>query len=116
MAKPAKKPAKKPSKKSGKPMSKSQIVSHLAERVGSSKKSAAQFFDELQKLAVKEARGGAGKFVIPGIGRVVKAHRKARIGRNPQTGEAIKLKARTVVRMRPAKVMKDALKGNGWPD
>src|SRR5260221_10267380 len=118
MAKPAKKRAKKLTKKSGaKPMSKSQIVSHLAERVGSSKKSAAQFFDELHNLAVKEAKGGAGKFVIPGIGRIVKAHRKARMGRNPQTGEAIKLKARTVVRMRPAKAMKDALlKGNGWPD
>ena len=61
--------------------------------------------------------GGAGKFVIPGIGRIVKAHRKARMGRNPQTGEAIKIKAKTVVRLRPAKAMKDAvLKGNGWPD
>jgi DNA-binding protein HU-beta len=54
------------------------------------------FFEELHKLAVKEAKGSAGKFVIPGIGRVVKAHRKARVGRNPQTGEAIKIKAKTV--------------------
>ena len=59
--------------------------------------------------AVKEAKGGAGKFVIPGIGRVVKAHRKARMGRNPQTGEAIKIKAKTVVRLRPAKAFKDAV-------
>ena len=51
----------------------------------------------------------AAKFVIPGIGRVVKAHRKARMGRNPQTGEAIKIKAKTVVRLRPAKVLKDAV-------
>jgi len=118
MAKPAKKRAKKQTKKAtGKPMSKAQIVSHLAERVGSSRKSATQFFEVLHDLAVKEAKGGAGKFVIPGIGRIVKAHRKARMGRNPQTGEAIKLKARTVVRMRPAKAMKDGvLKGNGWPD
>ena len=50
-----------------------------------------------------------GKFVIPGIGRVVKAHRKARMGRNPQTGEAIKIKAKTVVRLRPSKAFKDAV-------
>ena len=118
MAKPASKRGKKQTKKAaGKPLSKAQIVSHLAERVGSSKKSAAQFFEVLHDLAVKEAKGGAGKFVIPGIGRIVKAHRKARMGRNPQTGEAIKIKAKTVVRLRPAKAMKDAvLKGNGWPD
>src|SRR5208283_4128693 len=67
------------------------------------------FFEELHKLAVKEAKGSAGKFVIPGIGRVVKAHRKARIGRNPQTGEQIKIKAKTVVRLRPAKALKDAV-------
>ena len=82
-----------------KPLSKSKIVSHMAEKVGTSKKVAAQFFEELFKLAVKEAKGGAGKFVIPNIGRVVKAHRKARMGRNPQTGEAIKIKAKTVVRL-----------------
>ena len=92
-----------------KPMSKSKIVGHIAEKVGTPKKTAAIFFDELFKLAVKEAKGGAGKFVIPGIGRLVKAHRKARMGRNPQTGEAIKIKAKTVVRLRAAKAFKDAV-------
>ncbi|HET6930231.1 MAG TPA: HU family DNA-binding protein [Candidatus Acidoferrum sp.] len=92
-----------------KPLSKTKIVSHLAEKAGTAKKTVVTFFDELHKLAVKEAKGGAGKFVIPGIGRVVKAHRKARMGRNPQTGEAIKIKAKTVVRLRPAKVLKDAV-------
>ena len=92
-----------------KPLSKTKIVSHMAEKIGSPKKTAALFFDELFKLAVKESKGGAGKFVIPGIGRVVKAHRKARMGRNPQTGEAIKIKARTVVRLRPSKAFKDAI-------
>ena len=77
--------------------------------MGTSKKAIVTFFDELHKLAVKEAKGSAGKFVIPGIGRVVKAHRKARMGRNPQTGEAIKIKAKTVVRLRPSKVLKDAV-------
>ena len=94
---------------SAKPLSKTKIVSHMAEKIGSPKKTAALFFEELFKLAVKESKGGAGKFVIPGIGRVVKAHRKARMGRNPQTGEAIKIKAKTVVRLRPSKAFKDAI-------
>ncbi len=94
-----------------KPMSKSKIVAHLADRVGTPKKTATMFFDELFKLAVKECKGGAGKFVIPGLGRAVKAHRKARMGRNPQTGEPIKIKARTVVRLRAAKAFKDAVLG-----
>ena len=94
-----------------KPLSKSKIVSHMADKVGTPKKVAALFFEELFKLAVKEAKGGSGKFVIPNIGRIVKAHRKARMGRNPQTGEAIKIKAKTVVRLRAAKALKDAVLG-----
>jgi DNA-binding protein HU-beta len=92
-----------------KPMSKSKIVAHLAGKCAMSKKTVATFFDELFKLAVKECKGGAGKFVIPNLGRAVKAHRKARTGRNPQTGEPIKIKAKTVVRLRPAKAFKDAV-------
>src|SRR6266849_1090704 len=92
-----------------KPMSKSKIVAHLAGKCGTSKKTAAGFFDELFDLAVKQCKSGAGKFVIPGLGRAVKAHRKARMGRNPQTGEPLKIKAKTVVRLRPAKAFKDAV-------
>src|SRR5882762_1509428 len=95
-----------------KPMSKSKIVSHMADKIGTPKKIAAQFFEELFKLAVKEAKGDASKFVIPNIGRAVKAHRKARRGRNRQTGEAIKIKAKTVVRLRAAKAFKDAILGS----
>jgi DNA-binding protein HU-beta len=95
------------------PMSKSKIIAHLSDKVSTpekpvSKKQVAGFFDELFKLAVKEAKG-TGKFVIPGLGRAVKAHRKARMGRNPATGEAIKIKAKTVVRLRAAKAFKDAV-------
>jgi DNA-binding protein HU-beta len=95
------------------PMSKSKIIAHMAEKVSTkekpvSKKQVVSFFDELFNLAVKEAKS-AGKFVIPGIGRAVKAHRKARMGRNPATGEAIKIKAKTVVRLRAAKAFKDAV-------
>src|SRR5712664_2634586 len=92
-----------------KPLRQTKVVGHIAEKLNTSKKTAAQFFEELFKLAVKEAKGAAGKFVIPGLGRVVKAHRKARMGRNPQTGEAIKIKAKTVVRLRPSKAFKDAV-------
>ena len=92
-----------------KPLSKTKVVGHIAEKVGTPKKTAVMFFDELFKLAVKEAKGAAGKFVIPGLGRLVKAHRKARLGRNPQTGEQIKIKAKTVVRLRPSKALKDAV-------
>jgi DNA-binding protein HU-beta len=118
MTKPVKKRAKKkPKGDAKKPMSKTAIVSHIAERTSTPKKKVALFFEELHSLAVNETKGRAGKFVIPGIGRLVKAHRKARIGRNPQTGEAIKVKAKTVVRLRPAKVLKEGvLRGNGWPD
>jgi DNA-binding protein HU-beta len=91
-----------------KTMTKSKIVAHMAEKCGISKKGANQFFEELFKLAVREAKG-AGKFVIPGLGRAVKRHTKARMGRNPQTGEAIKIKAKTVVRLRPSKQFKEAV-------
>jgi DNA-binding protein HU-beta len=116
-----------------KPLSKTKIVSQIAEKIGVPKTTVTKLFEELQKLAVKETKGSAGKFVIPGIGRVVKAHRKARMGRNPQSGEQIKIKAKTVVRLRVAKSLKDGVlggngfqhrligdalsrKGNGWPD
>src|SRR5258708_35807461 len=92
-----------------KPLSKTKIVAHIAEKLGTAKKQAALFFEELHKLAVKEAKGGAGKFVIPNLGREVKAHRKARMGRHPQTGEPIKIKTKTVVRLRAAKAFKDAI-------
>jgi DNA-binding protein HU-beta len=93
-----------------KPMSKSKIVAHIAGKCETPKKTVATFFEELFKLAVKECKS-VGKFVIPGLGRAVKAHRKARMGRNPQTGEPIKIKAKTVVRLRAAKAFKDAVLG-----
>lgn len=90
------------------PMSKSKVIAHIAGKLDVPKKTVAGFFDELFKLAVAQCKSPVGKFVIPNIGRAVKAHRKARMGRNPQTGEAIKIKAKTVVRLRAAKAFKDA--------
>jgi DNA-binding protein HU-beta len=89
-------------------MTKSQVVAHLAEKAGIPKKTAAAVIVELVTLAAKEAKG-SGQFVVPGLGKAVKANRKARTGRNPQTGEAIKIPAKTVVKFRLAKAFKDAV-------
>jgi DNA-binding protein HU-beta len=89
-------------------MTKSQIVAHLAEKAEIPKKTAAAVMEELASLATKETKSG-GQFVIPGLGKAVKANRKARMGRNPQTGEAIKIPAKTVVKFRLAKAFKNAV-------
>jgi DNA-binding protein HU-beta len=73
-------------------MTKTQLVSFMAEKVEITKKQAALFLESLSELAVKEAKKN-DVFVVPGIGRLKKVQRKARTGRNPQTGEAIKIKA-----------------------
>jgi DNA-binding protein HU-beta len=89
-------------------MSKSQVVSHLAEKTGIQKKAAVAVLEELVALATKECKSD-GQFVVPGLGKAVKAARKARMGRNPQTGEPIKIPAKTVVKFRLAKAFKDAV-------
>jgi DNA-binding protein HU-beta len=89
-------------------MTKSQIVAHLAEKVGIPKKAAAEVLAELVTVATKQTKG-SGQFVVPGLGKAVKANRKARMGRNPQTGEAIKIPAKTVVKFRLAKAFKEAV-------
>ena len=89
-------------------MTKSQIVAHLAENEGIPKKTVAAVLLELVTVATKEAKS-SGQFVVPGLGKAVKANRKARMGRNPQTGEAIKIPAKTVVKFRLAKAFKEAV-------
>ena len=89
-------------------MTKSQVVAHLAEKAGIQKKVAAGILEELVALATKEAKT-SGQFVVPGLGKAVKAARKARVGRNPQTGEPIKIKAKTVAKFYLAKAVKDAI-------
>ena len=73
-------------------MTKSQVVSHLAEKSGLQKKATAELLENLVTLATKECKSN-GQFVVPGLGKAVKAHRKERVGRNPQTGAAIKIPA-----------------------
>ena len=91
-----------------KAMTKSQITEHLAGKVAVTKKSAGEFLDALAALAHKEAKN---TFTMPGIGKLVLVNRKARMGRNPQTGEAIKIPAKRVVKFRVAKACKDSVLG-----
>ncbi|MGH9402280.1 MAG: HU family DNA-binding protein [Terriglobia bacterium] len=91
-----------------KAMTKSQVVAHLADKAGIQKKAAGVVLEEIANLATKECKA-SGQFVIPGLGKAVKAHRKARTGRNPQTGEPIKIPAKVVVKFRLAKSFKDAV-------
>ena len=89
-------------------LTKTQLVRHLAEKHELSNKQVAAFLDSFADVAIKETKK-KGVFVVPGLGRLVKSNRKARIGRNPQTGEAIKIPAKTVVKFRVAKAVKDTI-------
>ena len=97
-------------KPAAKKMSKTQLTAELAEATGTSKKIAAQFIESLSGIAYREAKK-AGEFTIPGIGKLVKQQRKAREGRNPATGETIKIPAKTVIKFRVAKAAKDSVLG-----
>lgn len=89
-------------------MTKAQLVALIAEKADLTKAAASGILDLLATTAVSETKK-KGQFVIPGIGKTVKAHRKARKGRNPQTGATIKIAAKTVVKFRVAKAFKDAV-------
>lgn len=93
-----------------KPMTKSQIAAHLAERLELPKKTSTAFLDEFATLAATETKK-VGVFTVPGIGKLRKARRKARTGRNPATGETIQIPAKTVVKARLAKAFKDTVVG-----
>ena len=89
-------------------LTKGQIVTHFAEKFEVSKKAAAAIIDEYAALAIAETKK-KGAFVLPGIGKSVLVKRKARKGRNPATGKEIKIPAKTVVKIRPAKPFKEAI-------
>ena len=89
-------------------LTKGQVVSHFAEKFEISKKTTASIIEEYAALAIAETKK-KGAFVFPGIGKSVLVKRKARIGRNPATGEEIKIPAKTVVKIRPAKAFKEAI-------
>ncbi len=92
----------------GRRMGKSELFSHFAERFSVKRGQAREFFDELQSLAEKELKR-SNEFVLPGMVKLVVQKRKARMGRNPATGETIKIPAKTVVKARIAKQLKDSV-------
>jgi DNA-binding protein HU-beta len=89
-------------------MTKTALVRHMAEKLEINNKTAAAFLQNLADVAIKETKKN-GVFVLPGLGRLKKSNRKARMGRNPQTGEPIKIPAKTVVKFYVAKAVKDSI-------
>lgn len=87
-----------------KSLTQAQIITQLSEEHELSKKKVKDFLDSFAALACKEAKNG---FTILGIGKLVLVKRKARKGRNPATGETIKIPAKTVLKFRVAKAAKD---------
>jgi len=89
-----------------KALTKVQVVAGIADAAGISKKQAAAAIEALVQMAYKNAKNG---FTIPGLGKLVLMNRKARIGRNPATGEQIQIPAKRVLKFRVAKACKDAI-------
>jgi DNA-binding protein HU-beta len=89
-----------------KSLTQQQIIALISKDTGMTKAGTRRFFDELAKLAFKNAKNG---FTIPGLGKLILVNRKARLGRNPSTGAAIKIPAKKVVRFRIAKSAKEAI-------
>jgi DNA-binding protein HU-beta len=91
-----------------KALTKSQIADELATRSNITRKAAAEILEFIAELAYQNAKNS---FTLPGLGKLVLVDRKARVGRNPATGETIQIKARRVVKFRVAKAAKDAILG-----
>ena len=89
-----------------KAMSKSQIAAEIADKAGIKKKQAAEILEHIAALAYKNAKN---TFTLPGLGKLVLVNRKARIGRNPATKQPIEIPAKTVVKARIVKQLKDAV-------
>ncbi len=89
-------------------MGKSELFAHFAERFDVKRTQAREFFEELQQLSEAELKR-SGEFVLPGMVKLVVQNRQARMGRNPATGEAIQIPAKTVVKARIAKQLKDSV-------
>jgi DNA-binding protein HU-beta len=89
-------------------MTQSEVVNYFAEKTGMKRGQVKEFFEELSNLATREVRTN-GEFVLPGFGKLVKSERKAREGRNPATGETIQIPAKTTLKFRVGKSMKDTV-------
>ena len=92
----------------GRRMGKSDLFAHFSEKFDMKRAQVREFFDELQQLSEAELKR-SGEFVLPGMVKLVKQERQARMGRNPATGQQIHIAAKTVVKARIAKALKDAV-------
>jgi DNA-binding protein HU-beta len=93
-----------------KKLTKSALLQTIAQETDTDRKTAAFFLEVITEIALREVKKN-GEFTWPGVGKLVKQKRKARMGHNPKTGEKIKIAAKTVVKFRVAKAAKDSLLG-----
>ncbi|SLN75910.1 HU family DNA-binding protein [Roseisalinus antarcticus] len=93
-----------------KPMTKTQLVTALADEMGSDKKTAGSALDAMIGVITKEVSNG-GAVTLPGVGKIYCRERPERMVRNPATGEQIKKDADKVVKMTIAKALKDSVNG-----
>ncbi len=98
----------KKAKETDKSLTKAQMVTELAEATGLTKKDVTAVLTNLTDLAYAQASAASG-FTVPGLGKLKLVKRKARMGRNPATGETIKIPAKKVVKFTVAKAAKDAI-------
>jgi len=89
-------------------MTKSETLQYLADKLGKTRKEVSEIMDTIVALAYAETKKN-GEFTIPGLGKLQKKHRDARMGRNPATGASIQIPAKTVVKFRVAKAAKDSI-------
>lgn len=89
-------------------LTKSQFFAEIAGKTGQSKKDVTSLYDALLSLVYAETKK-SGECSLPGLGKLLKKHREARMGRNPATGQEIKIPAKTVVKFRVAKQAKDTI-------
>ena len=89
-------------------MTQSEVINHFAEKFGLKRAQVKELFEELANLAGTEVKSN-GEFALPGFGKLVRSERKAREGRNPATGETIQIPAKTTLKFRVGKGMKDSI-------
>ena len=89
-------------------MTQSEVINHFAEKYAMKRAQVKQMFEDIASLAVTEVKSN-GEFVLPGFGKLVRSERKAREGRNPATGETIQIPAKTTLKFRVGKAMKDSV-------
>jgi len=88
-------------------MTKAELVEKMAQEAGITKAAAGVALDSFIDGITKALKKKEGKVTLVGFGTFAKVKRKARKGRNPQTGDPIKIKAANVVKFRPGKKLKD---------